>query len=291
MGGNFWAEGPAVNRAKGVALESKDTRKTIVSVQGLSIPLELLAHWADEEVSGSFALPGLRPSLSEPMLPGGTPSETGRGKCSSAPAAFGFRLIVWDRWCLNLAGNRKGRRNHGLRSVTPTAELDEAGYAVLAKATRALEESWRAAPNPDSSHLVPRVSDPLRERVLIELIKVDQDLSWASGGRRKLESYLVRWPELKESPEALAELVEAECLTRALADNMPSEAELSSRFPEIVPRIDLRAIQAEVDTERRPRFRQRYASQDDQLHAVASPQRAAAGRGAVLRPLRDSRPC
>ena len=44
--------------------------------------------------------------------------------------------------------------------VTPAAELDDASYAVLAKAARALEESWQAAQTRSSSLLSPERAIP-----------------------------------------------------------------------------------------------------------------------------------
>jgi len=136
-------------------------------------------------------------------------------------------------------------------STVPVAELDDLGWAEITRASRELERLWRASPNPDFSHLIPLSGQPYRERVLIELIKVDQEYRWAAGERKNLESYITRWPEIKQNPVALTELVEAECLTRALASDVPSTEELQSRFPEIASRIDLSAIQAEVEDEKR----------------------------------------
>lgn len=112
------------------------------------------------------------------------------------------------------------------------------------------EKLWRAGPNPDFSALVPPEGDPLRTTILAELIKVDQEYRWESGGRKLLEDYLQRWPELERQTEVLAEVLAAECLSRAIVERSPDESELQSRFPAIAMRIDLADIEARAEHER-----------------------------------------
>jgi serine/threonine protein kinase len=133
---------------------------------------------------------------------------------------------------------------------TLAARLDDSQWAVLRAAVEQLEEAWRAGHGVDLCRLVPPIADPLQERVLIELIKVDQEYRWQKGQRQKLEDYLHCWPELNSKPHVVAELLYAECLTRAVIDVIPAAEELRSRFPELCQQIDLAAIQAEAETER-----------------------------------------
>jgi serine/threonine protein kinase/Tol biopolymer transport system component len=121
---------------------------------------------------------------------------------------------------------------------------------LLDDAVEQLEKAWRATPDPGFANLVPLASDPRRERVLLELIKVDQEYSWRSGGHRTLETYLEQWPELDGHHDTVVELLNAECLTRATFAKVPDPEELQSRFPpEVSARIDLSAIQAEAKRE------------------------------------------
>jgi hypothetical protein len=123
-------------------------------------------------------------------------------------------------------------------------ELDDAGWACLDDAVKRLNESWRTGAAADLARLVPPPTDPLHAPILVKLIAIDQEFRWQSGQPQGLESYLNEWPELRGRPEALVELLSAECLTRAMLGLPPTKAELDSRFPDISGRIDLAAIEA-----------------------------------------------
>lgn len=142
--------------------------------------------------------------------------------------------------------------------------LDVESWRTLNKTVRRLESAWQAG-RPELGEFIPDDSGPLRTSTLIQLIKVDQELSWESGERRVLESYLSDWPELAADTDALTELLEAECLNRALADAPPDGAELKDRFPEIADRIDLQTIadQAAADGSRSRRSDDSSADESD----------------------------
>ena len=89
----------------------------------------------------------------------------------------------------------------------------------------------------------------MRRRTLIELVKVDQELRWQAGEHRLLESYLSDWPELSSDPELVTELLDAECLTRAGLDRLPTPDELAARFPEMARQIDLGEIARRANDE------------------------------------------
>ncbi len=63
---------------------------------------------------------------------------------------------------------------------------------------------------------------------------------------KKLEEYVSEWPELRDQPEILRQLLEAECLTRAILDAVPAPEELWQRFPAFAHQIDMAAIAAEA---------------------------------------------
>lgn len=130
--------------------------------------------------------------------------------------------------------------------------LDPESWRILNQAVRRLESCWRNGVRPDPGSFIPKVSNSLRTAILLQLIKVDQELSWESGECRLLESYLAEWPELGSTSVAVTELLEAECLNRMLADAPSDEAELKLRFPEIADRIDWKSIadQAAIDGRR-----------------------------------------
>lgn len=130
-------------------------------------------------------------------------------------------------------------------------QLDTESWRTLNQTVRRLESAWLDG-RPDLSGFAPDDSDPLRTAILLQLIKVDQELSWETVERRLLESYLAEWPELAANSDALTELLAAECLNRALADAPPDAAELQRRFPDVADRIDLQLIvrQAQNDGKR-----------------------------------------
>jgi len=61
------------------------------------------------------------------------------------------------------------------------AGLDEDAWQLVSERVRQLEASWRDGRNPDFAELVPATGHPGRLRVLVELIKVDQEMRWKSG--------------------------------------------------------------------------------------------------------------
>ena len=129
------------------------------------------------------------------------------------------------------------------------AELDEQGWATLAAAVAGLEAAWQKPAKPTLQDFVPDEQHPLRRAILAELVKVDQEFRLRRRDFRELETYLLEWPELSES-ETVRSLLEAECLTRAIHDNVPTRGKLRQRFPEIADDINLQSILAERAHER-----------------------------------------
>jgi len=128
--------------------------------------------------------------------------------------------------------------------------LDDNDWSRLSLSVRELEGAWQSN-RPELGQFVPPRSDPLRLRVLVELIKVDQERSWQRKECRRLESYLAEWPEVGEVFDAVVELLTAECLTRAVLTKKPDPAELRQRFPAYVSSVDLIAVEAEAASDRR----------------------------------------
>ena len=120
-----------------------------------------------------------------------------------------------------------------------TSELDQVDWRLLEATVERLEEAWRTNADPQLGRFVPPCAPALRVRILAELVKVDQERRWETGDHRFLEDYLAQWPELAGAPDLLVELIEAECLTRAVLDRLPTPGELAHRFPAVAQRIDL----------------------------------------------------
>ena len=115
-------------------------------------------------------------------------------------------------------------------------------WSVLTNSVQRLEESWETGSPRTIASLLPDSDSDFRRRVLLELVKVDQELRWRAGDPKTTEAYLAEWPELTSDPEVLGELLEAECLTRAVFEDLPSTEELRWRFPDTVSHIDLSGI-------------------------------------------------
>lgn len=94
-------------------------------------------------------------------------------------------------------------RSHG--------ELSHDEWAAISEAVSNFEEMWERTNTPEIEPLLPPAGSPLRLRVLIELVRVDQEHRWERGDRRQVEDYARDWPELTARPRALAELLQAEC--------------------------------------------------------------------------------
>jgi len=128
-------------------------------------------------------------------------------------------------------------------------------WTTLGRAIERLEDSWDSQAPVPLGHLLPDEGRPFRRCMLLELIRVDQELRWRSGEPRLIETYLSEWPELAGQPEVLVELLNAECLTRAGLGRLPTDEELRHRFPDIASRIDLREIEHRAHDEAESPYR------------------------------------
>jgi hypothetical protein len=122
----------------------------------------------------------------------------------------------------------------------------DAAWEAVDTALRQLEDAWRHTPQPDIASFVPPAGNPSRHRVLVELIKADQECRWKAGIPSKIEDYLHDWPELLGQARVTLELLDSECLTRAMLNAAPTYQELHSRFPALAKQIDLSRIAAIV---------------------------------------------
>src|SRR5262249_33659895 len=66
--------------------------------------------------------------------------------------------------------------------------------------------------------------------VLLELVRIDLEFSWARGQPTPLEVYQVRFPDLFECPEALATLAFEEYRLRCQAGEQPLASDYARRF-------------------------------------------------------------
>src|SRR5262245_2554024 len=89
-------------------------------------------------------------------------------------------------------------------------ELSSQDRLALEAWLTAFEEGWdeqRLAPHVGS---LPPPGHPLRLPALVELIKVDLELNWQRGNRRRLADYLRLYPELGPAESLPPDLLLAE---------------------------------------------------------------------------------
>ncbi len=122
-------------------------------------------------------------------------------------------------------------------------------WSVLDDTIERFEDAWRQHGGAVLREFVPERDCRHRRRVLVELVKVDQELRWGAGQHRLLEDYLDQWPELRDDDAVLRELLSAECQTRAALGSPPSRWELEARFPDWADGIDLQTIGQAVQAE------------------------------------------
>lgn len=134
--------------------------------------------------------------------------------------------------------------------TTTGGELDDQSWSLLNRSIFHFEDAWNGGVVPDIAAFLPKANGLLRERILVELIKVDQENRWRRGVCQLIESYLADWPELNARKNALVELLSAECLTRSILGKFPSFGDLRSRFPSICEEVPLARIREEAEHER-----------------------------------------
>lgn len=128
-------------------------------------------------------------------------------------------------------------------------QLDVASWNELNAAIVTFEREWDESDDTIIERNLSGVSGSLRTRMLIEFLKVDQEFRLRRGSLRTTEEYLQNWPELREPPTT-CELLQAECLTRAVHGDLPDRKELLERFPDVVDKVDLNGVSTECQFER-----------------------------------------
>ncbi len=136
-------------------------------------------------------------------------------------------------------------------ATSPAAQVTEPDEDRLASVLWRFEDAWQLNTGPAIRDFLTDAGDPLYDRLLVELIKIDQESRWSRSDRRPIEVYLQEWPELAERREWIVELLQAECLTRATIEALPTQEELQSRFRQCCDQIDLAAVGALALRERR----------------------------------------
>src|SRR5262249_18462268 len=105
-----------------------------------------------------------------------------------------------------------------------------ADWSALKDAVRRFEQAWRQEPRPRIDDYLP-TGDPLRPRVLIELVHIDLELRLKAGEAARVEDYLARYPELAGDRAVTLALIAAEHELRRRREPGLALDEYLRRFP------------------------------------------------------------
>jgi hypothetical protein len=92
------------------------------------------------------------------------------------------------------------------------------------------ERAWEAGEQPRLADYLVNEVGPVRVNRLIRLIRIDLTCRYPRSGGLRLERYLAEWPELRDNPEALRELLRFEYELRQRHGEHVSTAELAARL-------------------------------------------------------------
>src|SRR4051794_32740706 len=87
--------------------------------------------------------------------------------------------------------------------------LPTADWSALKCAVKRFEDAWRDGPRPAIDDFL-SAGEPVRSRLLVELVHVDLELRIKAGEDLRVEEYLARYPELARDPSVALGLIVAE---------------------------------------------------------------------------------
>jgi serine/threonine protein kinase len=123
-------------------------------------------------------------------------------------------------------------------------------WLVLKDAVKRFEDAWHQAPWPEIDDYLP-TGEPLRSRVLIELVHIDLELRLKLGEAAQVEEYLARYPELADDRAVTLGLVAVELELRLRREPGFALDEYLQRFPqfraELLEQIARQSTVASVD--------------------------------------------
>jgi WD40 repeat protein len=110
----------------------------------------------------------------------------------------------------------------------------------LASHLDAFETAWQQPVPPRLEDYLPPESEPGRAEVLVSLVRIDLEHRIKAGEPVRIESYLSRFPELRESGEGVLGLVMHEYDLRHRQDPAVNAEEYFTRFPEFTSELWMR---------------------------------------------------
>src|SRR4051794_15660608 len=105
-------------------------------------------------------------------------------------------------------------------------------WSALKEAVKRFEHAWLEGPRPDIDDFLP-ADEPLRRRILVELVHIDLELRLKAGETARVEEYLDRHKELAGDRSVALDLITAECEFRQRHEPNLHLSEYLSRFPQL----------------------------------------------------------
>jgi predicted ATPase len=117
-----------------------------------------------------------------------------------------------------------------MRPGSEPVPLRAEDWQALKDAVRRFEHAWRQAARPAIDDCLP-ADEPLRGRVLVELVHLDLELRLKAGESARVEDYLARYPELAGDQAVTLGLLAAEYELRGRREPGLGPDEYLARFP------------------------------------------------------------
>ena len=118
-----------------------------------------------------------------------------------------------------------------LRATEPAPSPPVEDWSALKEAVKRFENAWRLGPCPAIDDFLPP-GEPLRTRVLIELVHIELELRLKAGQTARVEEYLARYPELTIDQAITLGLILAEHELRRRREPGLALDDYLERFPQ-----------------------------------------------------------
>jgi hypothetical protein len=115
----------------------------------------------------------------------------------------------------------------------PITQLSDADQARLEQMLLEFDQHWTPRHLGVMTGQFATESPEFRLAALTQIAKIDLDQRWSQGEQARLETYIERFEELRDSEAVLRELLQAEVEVRRLYDAIPTEVELQQRIPSL----------------------------------------------------------
>jgi predicted ATPase len=132
-----------------------------------------------------------------------------------------------------------------LSESEPELPVRDEDWSALTDAVKRFEHAWQQTPRPEIDGFLP-AAEPLRLRVLLELVHIDLELRLKAEDPARVEEYLARYPELTQDQAGVIDLIVSEHNLRRRRESSLDLSEYLVRFPqygaELPKRIERRTI-------------------------------------------------